>query len=612
MAMTILNNSASMMTLGELNKNITKVGKSLAKISTGQKIVNASDNASEYGISEQMRAKIRALEQDVQNVQNGSAMLKSAEEGIQQQIEILKTIREKVIDANNDSNSDEDRRIIQKEIDQFLDQMEQDAYYTDYNTKKVLIGDTYKKSISTWFKLSDPIPLPGSEIDVIDNAYPDNGKVNAPFDTFQNKYGEYQSPTASTFPDSNPINANNLVDDASALEFQGGDDSGKAAVLEIDFANIDMTALQNVKGGTGLRIIKVNKNGYTNYDNFVLTTETTSDTEKFSVSPEQIYIPKNKDYDKLDNIVDISSGNISQMVSDIASQLTNQTDYFSKVEVNGTKLILTSANKSALSNNMKIEGFSVEERYVKTGEAAEFSQTITIPGNALDENGNIVKPYNTGSITIPDGLTGGIIVDNFSLSRFYVRELNGNHEGIEHLSTTPYTWDFTNYSTLETTCTISGTEYYYTSDESDYDVHYKNINKFSGAESEFTTKGEDPKDAHLDIDLSGYTNVEDLVNDFVGKSIRYNKYNRIDDNRGYYNIYSYCEFYDSKSETINQAVTINKNETSVYYFDLNKVRQDVANGKTIAQAFATNLKKYYALPYRTIIDVNDDFKSKTI
>lgn len=38
MAFTILNNTAAQMTLGELNKNISKVGKQLAKLSKGEKI----------------------------------------------------------------------------------------------------------------------------------------------------------------------------------------------------------------------------------------------------------------------------------------------------------------------------------------------------------------------------------------------------------------------------------------------------------------------------------------------------------------------------------------------------------------------------------------------
>ena len=75
MAMTILNNSAANLTLGQLNKNINKVGKQLAKVSKGERVNSAADNAADFGISEKMREQIRSLEQDVQNVQNGSCLV---------------------------------------------------------------------------------------------------------------------------------------------------------------------------------------------------------------------------------------------------------------------------------------------------------------------------------------------------------------------------------------------------------------------------------------------------------------------------------------------------------------------------------------------------------
>lgn len=71
MAMLIMNNTSAMMALGELNKNISSLGKQLKKVSTGMKIVGADDGASEYVISERMRVRINALEQDAANVQTG-------------------------------------------------------------------------------------------------------------------------------------------------------------------------------------------------------------------------------------------------------------------------------------------------------------------------------------------------------------------------------------------------------------------------------------------------------------------------------------------------------------------------------------------------------------
>lgn len=140
MAMTILNNSATIMTLGELNKNITKVGKSLTKVATGQKINSAGDDSASFGISEKMRAKIRDLEQDVQNVQNGSSLLQTALGGIQNIVDELRELKELAIDAANDTNTDEDRAIMQKVLKQKQANIDNIATSTTFNTKSVLDG----------------------------------------------------------------------------------------------------------------------------------------------------------------------------------------------------------------------------------------------------------------------------------------------------------------------------------------------------------------------------------------------------------------------------------------------------------------------------------------
>lgn len=82
MPMTVINNPAAMMTLGELNKNISRAGKDLRKIASGQKINGAGDGVSEYSISEKMRVRLRALGQDSENVQKGASLLHLAEGGI--------------------------------------------------------------------------------------------------------------------------------------------------------------------------------------------------------------------------------------------------------------------------------------------------------------------------------------------------------------------------------------------------------------------------------------------------------------------------------------------------------------------------------------------------
>ena len=114
MAMVIQNNMAAQLTLGEMNKNNSVLGKQLKKIASGERITGAGDDSSGYAISEKMRVRIRALGQADRNTQTGISLIRTAEGAIQSQIDILKTIKDKVLDAQNDTNTDIDRATIQK------------------------------------------------------------------------------------------------------------------------------------------------------------------------------------------------------------------------------------------------------------------------------------------------------------------------------------------------------------------------------------------------------------------------------------------------------------------------------------------------------------------
>ena len=140
MAMVVKNNLSAVRTLNQLNQNNSELNKRLAKVSSGMKINSAGDDASGYSISERMRVQIRSLDQDLQNVQNGSAMLKTASGGVEDIINILRTMKEKAIDAANDSNTDEDRQTIQKELTQLRHTINDVALGNEYNGKRLLDG----------------------------------------------------------------------------------------------------------------------------------------------------------------------------------------------------------------------------------------------------------------------------------------------------------------------------------------------------------------------------------------------------------------------------------------------------------------------------------------
>ena len=144
MAMVVKNNMSAISTLNTLNKNSAALSKSLQKVSSGMKINGAADDASGYAISERMRVQIRSLDQANANTQNGSSMMKVAEGAVSSTVDILKTLKEKVINAANDTNTDSDRQTIQKELNQSIDQINDNANVT-FNGKYLVDGSHNKE-----------------------------------------------------------------------------------------------------------------------------------------------------------------------------------------------------------------------------------------------------------------------------------------------------------------------------------------------------------------------------------------------------------------------------------------------------------------------------------
>ena len=148
MAMVVKNNMSALSALNTLNTNTNALSKSLKKVASGMKINSAADDASGYAISEKMRVNIRSLNQANANAQNGTSMMKVAEGAVSSTVEILKTMKEKAVNAANDTNTDADRATIQKELDQSIDQINDNANVT-FNGQYLVDGSKSQGTTAT-------------------------------------------------------------------------------------------------------------------------------------------------------------------------------------------------------------------------------------------------------------------------------------------------------------------------------------------------------------------------------------------------------------------------------------------------------------------------------
>ena len=132
----------------KMNMNVSGTKKSTEKLSSGLQINRAGDNAAGLAISEKMRSQIRGLSQATKNANDGISLIQTAEGGLNETHAILQRMRELAVQASNDTNTIEDRKSIQKEIDQLKSEIDRISDTTEFNTKTLLDGSCERKTYS--------------------------------------------------------------------------------------------------------------------------------------------------------------------------------------------------------------------------------------------------------------------------------------------------------------------------------------------------------------------------------------------------------------------------------------------------------------------------------
>jgi flagellin len=129
-------------TTNQLNRNTTLMNSALEKLSSGYSINSAADNAAGLAISEKMRAQIQGLDQASSNSQDAISLVQTADGALDETTQILERMRELAVQAASDTLTDDDRDAIQDEVDQLRQELDRISNDTEFNTKKLLNGDS--------------------------------------------------------------------------------------------------------------------------------------------------------------------------------------------------------------------------------------------------------------------------------------------------------------------------------------------------------------------------------------------------------------------------------------------------------------------------------------
>jgi len=139
--MVINHNVPALEALSNLDGTNSQIQKSLAKLSSGLKIVNASDDAAGLAVSEKLRAQINALGQAKVNAEDGISMLQTAEGALNVTHNILQRLNTLAIRSSNDATlTTTDKTLIQNEVGQLTSELTRMSSTIKFNTKSLLDG----------------------------------------------------------------------------------------------------------------------------------------------------------------------------------------------------------------------------------------------------------------------------------------------------------------------------------------------------------------------------------------------------------------------------------------------------------------------------------------
>jgi flagellin len=134
----ISTNTAANTALRYLNSNSTAQSESLAKLSSGSRIVSAKDDASGLAIATSMNADITVLNQAATNVTSGSSVLNTADGALSNIADILQRMKSLTAQAQSGSSSTDDLSYINAEYTQLMEEIDDIASTTNFNGVSLL------------------------------------------------------------------------------------------------------------------------------------------------------------------------------------------------------------------------------------------------------------------------------------------------------------------------------------------------------------------------------------------------------------------------------------------------------------------------------------------
>ncbi len=139
--MRINYNVSAMLTNNALRNSDNLLAQSLERLSSGMKINSAKDNPAGMAMAKRMNAQLEGLSVANTNAGDGVSIIETADGAMSEISEMLQRLNELAVKSANGLNSDNDRDVIQQEVDQLTEEITRVADVTEFNGQKLLNGE---------------------------------------------------------------------------------------------------------------------------------------------------------------------------------------------------------------------------------------------------------------------------------------------------------------------------------------------------------------------------------------------------------------------------------------------------------------------------------------
>lgn len=147
MALVINTNVASLNTQRQLMSSGNSLDRATERLSSGNRINSAKDDAAGLAISNRMTSQVRGLDQAIRNANDGISLIQTAEGALQETTNILQRMRELSVQSANGIYGETDRKTLQAEVKQLQSELTRISETTTFNGQNLLDGSLGTKQL---------------------------------------------------------------------------------------------------------------------------------------------------------------------------------------------------------------------------------------------------------------------------------------------------------------------------------------------------------------------------------------------------------------------------------------------------------------------------------